>query len=62
MFFIVSIISLDTGGCFLRFFEALVLAVSSVLVLDQGSRFGHLLPVAILKKSRFKTKLWERFL
>ena len=48
MLLVVSVISLDAGGSFLGFFESLVFAVGAILVLDQGRRFGHLLPVAIL--------------
>ena len=51
MLLVVSVISLDAGGSFLGFFESLVFAVGAILVLDQGRRFGHLLPVAILRNN-----------
>ena len=49
MFFVVSVISLNTSGCLLGFLEPFMLAISSVFILDKGGRLPHLLPVGILK-------------
>ena len=49
MLFVCAVVALDAGGGLLGLFEALVLAVCAVLVLDHRSCLGHLLPVQVLK-------------
>ena len=50
MFFISSIIILNTCRSVLRLFESFMFAICSVLSLDQRCSFRHLLPIKILKE------------
>ena len=61
MFFISSIIILNTCRSVLRLFESFMFAICSVLSLDQRCSFRHLLPIKILKGKYIPLSCCKKF-